>query len=207
MRSYLGQNQPDFNFSDFLSDKQTGTVLPGLPEGVRKHCLARVCLEIDTAFSRCYNDPATHEHASSGGVMKIRRKYLLGLFIGSACAALPVVLSRILVRNLAAIFGRVGSLLSLDKETLARGTQILSQLKTAAIVSPWLLFLLAGAVLGALAAWVFDRRKARHIVLDLALCLLLLLLLTLIALWLTSINEIFVGSLIRSVLPTLSHLL
>ncbi len=139
--------------------------------------------------------------------MKINLKYLPGPFIGSACSALPVALSRVLVRNLAGIFGRVGSLMSLDKEALARGTQILSQLKTAAIVSPWLLFLLAGAVLGALAAWVFDRRKARHIVLDLALCLLLLLLLTLIALWLTSINEIFVGSLIRSVLPTLSHLL
>ena len=139
--------------------------------------------------------------------MKIYLKYLLGSFIGSVCSALPVVLSRILVRNLARIFGWVGSLMSLDKETLTRGLQILSQLKTAAIVSPWLFFLLAGAVLGALAAWFFDRRKARHIVLDLALCLLLLLLLTLLALWLTSINEIFVSSLIRSVLPTLSHLL
>ena len=139
--------------------------------------------------------------------MKIRRKYLLGLFIGSACSALPVALSRVLVRNLAGIFSRVGSLMSLDKETLTRGTQILSQLKTAAIVSPWLPFIWAGAVLGALAVWVFDRRKARHIVIDLALGLLLLLFLTLIALWLTSINEIFVASLIRSVLPTLSHLL
>ena len=139
--------------------------------------------------------------------MKINRKYLLGPFIGSACAALSVALSRVLVRNLAGIFGRVGSLVSLDKEILARGTQILSQLKTAVIVSPWLFFLLAGAVLGALAAWFLDRRKARHIVLDLALCLPLFLLLTLLSLWLTSINEIFVGSLIRSVLPTLSHLL
>lgn len=139
--------------------------------------------------------------------MKICLKYLLGPFIGSTCAALPVVLSRILVRNLAGIFGGVGSLMSLDKETLARGTQILVQLKTAAIVSPWLLFLLSGAVLGTLAVWSFDRRPVRHIGISLALSLLLLLLLTLLALFLTFINDIFVGSLLRSVLPTLFHLL
>lgn len=139
--------------------------------------------------------------------MKIYLKYLLGSFIGSVCSALPVVLSRILVRNLAGIFGWVGSLMSLQEETLARGTQILAQLKTAIIVSPWLLFLLAGAVLGALAVWFLNRMPVRHIIIDLALCLLLLLLLTLLALWLTSINEIFVSSLIRSVLPTLFHLL
>ena len=52
--------------------------------------------------------------------MKIRRKYLLGLFIGSACSALPVALSRVLVRNLAGIFGWVGSLISLQEETLTR---------------------------------------------------------------------------------------
>lgn len=138
---------------------------------------------------------------------RISLKYLLGAFIGSAYAALPVALSRVLVRNLAGIFGWVGSLISLQEETLTQGTQILAPLKTAVIVSPWLLFLLAGAVLGALAAWFFDRRPVKHIVIDLALCLLLLLLLTLFALWLTSINDIFVGSLIRSVLPTLSHLL
>lgn len=139
--------------------------------------------------------------------MKIYLKYLLGSFIGSVCSALPVVLSRILVRNLARIFGWVGSIMPLDKETLVRGIQILAQLKTAIIVSPWLLFLVAGAVLGALAVWFLDRRKARHIIIDLALCLLLLLLLIFFALWLTSINGIFVGSLIHSVLPTLFHLL
>ena len=139
--------------------------------------------------------------------MKISLKYLLGSFIGSACAALPVALSRVLVRNLAGIFGWVGSLMSLDKETLVRGIQILAQLKTAIIVSPWLLFLAAGAVLGALAVWFFDRKPVRHIIIDLALCLLLLLLLIFFALWFSSINDIFVGSLIRSVLPTLFHLL
>lgn len=102
---------------------------------------------------------------------RISLKYLLGAFIGSAYAALPVALSRVLVRNLAGIFGWVGSLISLQEQTLTQGTQILAPLKTAVIVSPWLLFLLAGAVLGALAAWFFDRRPVKHTLRVLKQCL------------------------------------
>ena len=134
-------------------------------------------------------------------------KYMQGSFIGIACAALPVILSRVLIRNLAGIFGWIGSIASLDEETLSYGVQILAQLKSAVIVSPWLPFLLAGAVLGLLTAWLTGRKPVRHIVIDLTLGLLLLLLLTLLALWFTSINAISVGSLIESILPTLAHLL
>lgn len=139
--------------------------------------------------------------------MKKYLRYMRGLFIGAACAALPVVLSRLMVRNLAGIFGWIGSLASLDEETLAHGVQILAQLKSAVIASPWLPFLLAGGVLGLLMAWITGRKLVRHIVIDLTLGLLLLLLLTLPALWFTSINTIGVGSLIESILPTLAHLL
>ncbi len=90
---------------------------------------------------------------------------------------------------------------------LSYGGQILSQLKSAVIASPWLPFLLTGAVLGLLIAWITDRKPVKHIVIDLTLGLLLLLLLTLPALWFTSINAISVGSLIQSILPILAHLL
>ena len=139
--------------------------------------------------------------------MKKYLRYMRGVFIGVACAALPVALSRILIRNLSGIFGWIGSIASLDEEMLAYGVQILSQLKSAVIVSPWLPFLLAGAVLGLLVAWLTGRKPVKHIVINLLLGLLLLLLLTLLALWFTSINAISVGSLIQSILPTLANLL
>ncbi|MBR5383118.1 MAG: hypothetical protein IK133_04780 [Clostridia bacterium] len=138
--------------------------------------------------------------------MKIYLKYLRGSFIGTAYAALIIVLSRLLVRNLSGIFGWAGSLASLDKETLTQGTQILAQLKPAVIISPWLPFLLSGAVLGALIAWAAERRPVRLFVIVLVPCLLLLPL-TLLALWFTIINDIGFGSLIRSVLPTMFYLL
>jgi len=139
--------------------------------------------------------------------MKKYLKYPLGSFIGVVCAVLPIAFSRLMITNLSGIFRWIGSLASLDEETLSYGTQILSQLKSAVIVSPWFPFLLTGAVLGALTAWITDRKPVKHIVIDLALCLLLLLLLTLLALWFTSINAISVGSLIQSILPILLHLL
>ena len=131
-------------------------------------------------------------------------KYPLGALLGLACAALPVALSRLLIRNLAGIFGWIGSIASMDEEILAYGEQILSQLNSAVIVSPWLPFLLTGAVLGLLVAWITGRK---HVVIRLTLDLLQLLLLTLLALWFTSINAISVGSLLQTVLPMLAHLL
>ena len=139
--------------------------------------------------------------------MKKYLRYMRGLFLGAACAALPVALSRILIRNLSGLFGWIGSIASLDEEMLAYGVQILSQLKSAVIVSPWLPFLMAGAVLGLLMAWIAGRKQVKHIIINLTVGSLLLLLLTLLALWFTSINAISVGSLIQSILPTLAYLL
>lgn len=139
--------------------------------------------------------------------MKKYLKYLLGVLAGAACAALPVALSRILIRKLSGIFGWIGSIVSLDEEILSYGVQILSQLKSAVIVSPWLPFMLTGAALGVLMAWMISRKTGKHIIIRLTLDLLQLLLLTLLALWFTSINAISVGSLIQSILPTLAHLL
>ena len=139
--------------------------------------------------------------------MKKYLRYMWGLFIGAVCAALPVVLSRLLIRNLAGIFAWIGAIAFLDEETLSYGVQILAQLKSAVIVTPWLPFLLAGAVLGLLIAWITGHKPVKHIIIHLTLGLLLLLLLMLHALWFTSINAISVGSLIESILPTLAHLI
>ena len=51
--------------------------------------------------------------------MKKWLKYPLGALLGLACAALPVALSRLLIRNLAGIFGWIGSIASMDEEILA----------------------------------------------------------------------------------------
>ena len=139
--------------------------------------------------------------------MKKYLRYTGGFLIGAACGALPVALSRMLIRNLAGIFSWIGSIASLDEAMLSYGVQILSQLKTAVIVSPWLPFLLAGAVLGLLMAWITGRKQGKHVVIRLTLDLLQLLVLTLLALWFTSINAISVGSLIQSILPILANLL
>ena len=139
--------------------------------------------------------------------MKKYGRYMWGLFIGAACAAVLVALSRILIRSLAVIFGWIGSIASLGEETVSYGVQILSQLKTAVIDSPWLPFLLAGAALGLLIAWITGRKPVRHIVIVVVLGVLLLLPLTLLAVWFTAINDISLSALILSILPTLGHLL
>lgn len=134
-------------------------------------------------------------------------KYLSGALIGAAYAALPVALSRLLIRHLAALFDWIGALAGLDESALSYGAQILSQLKSAALLSPWLPFLLTGAALGIMIVWLASRKPIKHIVIDLTLWLLLLLPLALCALWFTAVNGIRVGLLIQSVLPILPHIL
>lgn len=136
--------------------------------------------------------------------MKKYLKYPAGALIGAAYAALPVLLSRLLIAHLAELFGWIGSLASLDESTLAYGAQILSQLKSASVISPWLPFLLTGAVLEPV---ILRLTGGKNAALFLTLGLLLLLPFALLALWFTSVNDIRVGALIQSILPILSHIL
>ncbi len=137
--------------------------------------------------------------------MKKLPKYALSALTGAAYAALPAALAYLTLRNLAALFGLIGSLIPLDKNTLAYGAQILANFKTSPIAAPWLFFLPAGALTGILAAWLPLRRGKKLLLILLGA--LLLLPLTLAALWLTSVNDIIVGNLLQSVLPMLPHLL
>ena len=139
--------------------------------------------------------------------MKKPVRYALSAFSGAACAALPVSLSRLLIRNLSVLFSRIGELAALDAETLNYGAQILSQLISAVSASPWIAFLPAGAVLGILIAWLFRRHPVAGVVVSLILMLLLLIPLTALALLLTTVNSIHVGLLIRTLIPIAAHLL
>ena len=137
--------------------------------------------------------------------MKNFPKYLLSALIGSAYGALPVVLSRLLIRTLSSLFHWIGCLAEFDARTLEYGAQILSPMRDAPIASPWIIFLAVGAAIGVLTSLLPPCRWKRLLLL-LAGALLLLPLMC-AALWLTSVHEIGVGHLIQSILPILPHLL
>ena len=137
--------------------------------------------------------------------MKKHLKYPFSALTGAAYAALPAALAYLMLRNLAALFGLIGSLISLDENTLSYGAQILAHFKTAPIAAPFLPFLTAGAVIGLFAAWLPLRRGKKLLLILLGL--LLLLPLVCAALWLTSVNDIIVGNLLQSVLPIIPHIL
>ena len=137
--------------------------------------------------------------------MKKNLKYLLSALSGAAYAALPAGLAYLLLRNLAALFRLIGSLIPLDEGALQYGAQILAHFKSAPIAAPWLLFLIFGAAIGLLAAWLPLRRGKKPLLILLGA--LLLLPLACAALWMTSVNDILVGNLLQSVLPILPHIL
>lgn len=128
------------------------------------------------------------------------------LLWGVTHAALTLLLSRWLIRGLAALFGWIGGLAGLDAEALSYGMQILAQFHTAEIVSPWLPALLIGAAVSTLTT-LLPRPRRKHPVLRICLLIVLLLPLTLFALWFTQINDVRLGALLSVLLPMLPHLL
>lgn len=143
--------------------------------------------------------------------MKNFPKYLLAPSIGAAYAALSVAFSRWLLTHLAELFEVIGGWTGLDDSALAYGAQVLAQLKTASIDSPWIPFLLGGAFLGAgfgaLLTHLLRNHRAAHITIDLFFLILFLLPLALAALWFTSVNDICFGTLINTLLPLIPYLL
>ena len=143
--------------------------------------------------------------------MKKFLKYLPGSALGAAYAALSVALSRWLLTHLAELFEVVGGWAALDSSTLSYGSKVLAQLKTASIDSPWIPFLLGGALLGtgfsALLMHLLKNHRATRITINLSFMILFLLPLALAALWFTPVNDIRIGALINTLLPLISHLL
>ena len=139
--------------------------------------------------------------------MKKTLKNTLSPLLGALYAALAVLLSRLLIRNLSGLFLWVGPMAGLDEGTLSYGAQVLAQLQSAQILSPWLPCLLIGAAAAALAAWLISRRRLKRITIDLLVWILLLIPLALIVLWFTTVNSIRVSSLISLLIDLLPHLL
>jgi len=138
--------------------------------------------------------------------MKKLLKHALPPLIGAGYAALAVGLSRLAVHRLSDVFSCIAPLIGLPEDALSYGIQILSQLKSAVILSPWLPCLAIGALVGALLARPVSRRKAMRIV-TAVLALLLLLPFALTVLYFTSVNGIRVGALVQTLLPIIPHLL
>lgn len=139
--------------------------------------------------------------------MKKTLKYALPPLLGALYAALAILLSRLLIRNLSGLLLLVGPMASLDEGTLSYGAQVLAQLQSAQILSPWLPCLLIGAAAASLAAWLISRRRIKRITIDLLVWILLLIPLALIVLWFTTVNSIRVSSLISLLIDLLPHLL
>lgn len=139
--------------------------------------------------------------------MKKAVKYSLSMLGGVAYAALAVLLSGWLIRNLSSLFAVVSGMTGSDEDTLIYISQILSQFRQAEVVPPWLWALLTGAAFGTLTAWLSSLRRVRRIAIDILLWLPLLIPLSLIVLWFTDVNGIRVGALVSRLFPLLPDLL
>ena len=138
--------------------------------------------------------------------MKKYFRPILSILPGALYAALIALLSQLLIRFLAELFGLFSGTTGLNADTLDYITQILRQFRSASLVSPWLPFLLTGAILGAPIVCLIHRRRGR-IIAAAVLSVILLLPLTLLALWFTEVNGIKTCALVRTLLPLLPSLL
>ena len=135
------------------------------------------------------------------------KKYLrIAVFalIGAAYGALGVLLSGLLFRNLGVIAEWIMHLLKLEADITRQVSDALSQLRDARLVSPYFLFIPACALLSTLIFSV--SRKAKIIIINAGVWLLLLAPVTLAAAAFTHVNDILFLDMIRlmiSIAPNL----
>lgn len=86
-----------------------------------------------------------------------------GVLFGATYGILLILLSQYFIQNVSGVFSLIGKMVMLDGEIVAHIAQILEQLKTAKITSPWLFVLLLGIGIGILYFWVI--RSVKHKVL------------------------------------------
>lgn len=91
--------------------------------------------------------------------MKKRFSYAIAALVGLLYGLVTVLLSRLWIRCSGGVFWLIGTLSGL--EDTDHITQVLRQLKTASIASPWVAVLLAGAALGALFYLLISRCKRK----------------------------------------------
>lgn len=135
------------------------------------------------------------------------KKYLrIAVFalIGATYGALGVLLSGLLFRNLGVIAEWIMHLLKLEADITRQVSDALSQLRDARLVSPYFLFIPACALLSALIFSV--SRRAKIIIINAGVWLLLLAPVTLAAAAFTHVNDILFLDMIRlmtSIAPNL----
>lgn len=152
--------------------------------------------------------------------MENLKKWGIPLLWGMAYAALVILLSQALLRNLHVLVALVAAgpnaaaqiaqtagqitetvfTASAQQDTTAQIIQAAGQLKTAHLVSPWLPALLSGGLLGLLMQATFRKPKLRRWI-SIAAGALLLLPFTVLALGFTAVNSIRVLELLKAVLP------
>ena len=129
-----------------------------------------------------------------------RKKFLIYFAVGAVYGALAVLFSRVLIHNLGDIFSSAAYLFGMNAETAAYVTDIITQLHTAELASPWLYIIPACAVLMSLTSRL--RIKSSF-----TLWLFLFIPISLISVCLTDVNTILFLSLIKTFLPLVSALL
>lgn len=130
--------------------------------------------------------------------MKKIRSSLLWIALCMLYAALVLLAAQALIRCAGSLFALAAPLIDLPEKDAAYAIQILSQLRTAVLVSPWAVALVLGAISG-LFIFMLIRRKKRLTVL--LLFILLFFPLTLTALLFTLVNDVRVIALLHALLP------
>lgn len=136
--------------------------------------------------------------------MKKYRPHAICALIGVAYGALSVFLAGAFLRNLGAVAGWIMKILNLEGDVAAQAADVLSQLKDARIASPYLVFILFFAIVGALIPCLV--KKSRAVVINAGAWLLLLIPATLSAAVFTRVNDILFLDMVKllvSIIPNL----
>ena len=155
-----------------------------------------------------------------GDFVNTLKKWGIPFLWGMTYAALVILLSQVLLRNLyilvawvaagpeaaaqiAQSAGQIADTVftaSTQQDTTTQIIQAAGQLKTAVLGSPWLVALLSGGLIGLLMRATFRKPKARLWV-SIAAGTLLLIPFTVLAIGFTAVNSVRVLELLQAVLP------
>lgn len=136
--------------------------------------------------------------------MKNLRSYGICALIGGAYGFLSVFLAGEFLKNLGALAGRIRKIMKLEGGIILQVTDALSQLKSARLVSPYLVFILIFAILGVLVLRFV--KSARSVVIHTGAWLLLLIPAALAAALFTHVNDILFLDMVKllvSIVPNL----
>lgn len=121
--------------------------------------------------------------------MKKWHSYVIALLAGAAYGLAMLLLSRFLIYNLGGLFSGISAITGIAEAEKKQIVQILDQLKTAHLVSPWAVVFLLGAVAGVVYFFLIQRCK-KKILLSCCVWIPLLLPLALVMMCYTEINSV-----------------